>query len=160
MAGRGKSAPRSGGLTATDIAWCGQIEPAQRAAWARADRLKKNGPWTTRDAIETAIAFAIPSGIHATKVWDKVRPAVQDLILKGKEDQIWLVVAQVGGDHRAVAGPAAAAKAAATLDVDVRVRDTSAVVKEAKRRYAEKVGAQAAVVQPLPRREPQSSQGG
>ena len=139
----------SAALSGSDIAWCGQAEPALRAAWARSGRLKKDGPWTTRDAVETAIAFAIPDGVHATKVWDTIKPAVQNLVLNGKEDNIWIVVAQTGGEHRAVAGAAEAGRAAAESGVPCRVLDARTVVKEAKRRYTLKAGAQTAVVRPL-----------
>ena len=114
------------------------MDAPRRAEWARARRLKAEGPWTSHDAVETAVAFAIPRGIHATQVWDAIQPQVRKLLLAGEEEAIWLVVAMEGGDHRAVAGAAAAARSVDELGVPCRLRETRSVVLEAKRRFAVK----------------------
>jgi hypothetical protein len=131
-----RSQPRSGRpLTGRDIAWCGQADPNTRARWARDGRLKKDGPWTSHDAAETAIAFAIPDGFHATTVWDAIRPQVRGLLLAGKEDAVWLVLADHGGDHRAVPGAAAAARAVRDLGVLCRLVEARPFVQVAKERF-------------------------
>ncbi len=153
----------------------GRSQPARLSAWrlwelrsrgwrraGAADRLaraisrrKRDGPWTTHDAVTTAVAFAIPQGMHATQVWDVVQPQVQALQLANKEEAIWLVVASTGRGHKAVAGPAAAAKAAHRLAVPCSLVDTSGRVKEAKKRYDELTTATqgGGVVQALPTRQ-------
>ena len=151
------AAPRSAAalspFTASDIAWCGQVEAPRRATWARVGRLKAKGPWNSNDAIETAIAFSIPDGKHATAVWDVIQPEVRRLLLVGKAESIWVVVAQEGSEHRAVAGSGAAARAAEASGVACRVYSVRAEVKEAARRYAVKTGQQGAVVTPIQNRQ-------
>jgi hypothetical protein len=101
--------------------------------------------------VETAVAFAIPRGVHATQVWDVIQAQVRAILLAGKDESIWLVVAMDGDDHRAVAGAAPAARVAHELAVPCRVYDTRSVVREAKRRFESKSKAvrQRGVVRPL-----------
>jgi hypothetical protein len=133
------------GITATDIAWCADIDRARRERWASAGRLKRDPPFTEHDAMETAIAFSLAcnrvSQKAAAAAWTAIQQEVQRLLIAG-ERRIWVVISAEGPWASAVADAGSAARAA---DGKGRcwIVDTTAMVAEARSRYVE-VAARAA----------------
>jgi hypothetical protein len=126
-------------ITATDIAWCAQVERARRERWADAGRLKRDPPFTEHDAMETAIAFCLTRGgvsqKAATVAWEAIQRDVQRLLIAGERD-IWVVASAQGPRAWAVADAQAAAQRA---DGQGRcwVVATGPVAAEARARYSE-----------------------
>lgn len=131
--------PSSPAITAAQVAWCGQVRPGKRHSWARQDRLKQHPPFTTHDAVETALAFRLADSAVSQKIataaWESVRAEIKRLIVAGEED-IWFVVAAEGPRHAAVAGANDAARAGEQLGPCWLV-SAQEVVVEAKMRFAE-----------------------
>ena len=126
-------------ITAAQIAWCGDVSSGRRHSWASKGRLKLHPPFTTHDAVETALAFRLAdsqvSQKIATKAWEVVRAEVKQLIVAG-EREIWFVVAAQGPRHRAVAGADAAARVAEQLGQCWLVSSGEAAA-EARKRFDE-----------------------
>jgi hypothetical protein len=106
---------RRSGITATDIAWCGQVAQARRRQWAKAGRLKDEAPYTEYDALETAVAFSMTrSGVSqkaASAAWARIQEEVRGLLIAG-ERELWLVIGQ-GPHARAFSDAESAARYAA-----------------------------------------------
>jgi hypothetical protein len=136
---------RGAGITAKDIAWCGQVDRARRERWVSAGQLKRDPPFTEHDAMETAIAFSMArSGVSqkvAAAAWRAIQPEVQRLLIAG-ERRIWLVLSADGPRAAAVADAGAAAQAAHG-NGRCWVVETDEMVAEARSRY-EELAAQAA----------------
>jgi hypothetical protein len=132
---------RPGDITAKDIAWCAQVDRARRERWASAGRLKRDPPFTERDAAETAIAFALARGGVSQKVapaaWRRIQPDVKRLLI-AKTQSIWILVCADGPRAWAVAD---ASEIAQKANGEGRCWIVSAddIVEEARRRYAELV---------------------
>jgi hypothetical protein len=132
---------RGGDITASDIAWCAQVDRARREQWASAGRLKRDPPFTEHDAMEAAIAFSLArEGVSqkaATTAWEAVRGDVQRLLIAG-EREIWVVVSAAGRRAWALASAATAAQRAVGEGPCWTVA-TAAATEQACIRYAELV---------------------
>lgn len=139
-------------LAATDIAACGGWSGDRRRGWASGQDplLRPAGPFSSYDAVETAIAARLADRTNknaAPAAWREVRGRVRELVVAGTTD-IWLVVSEPGGpgvrgqariDAHAVAGAAAAARAAAQLQKPVWIVPIQDAVADAQSRFAELV---------------------
>jgi hypothetical protein len=126
-------------LTAKEVAWCADVAPQRRRAWAEAGRLKAKPPFTEHDVIESAVAFSMTAaGVSqkaATVAWDRMRPQLRRLLIAG-ERRPWLVVSADGPRAEVVADETAAARAAATMG-RCWVVSSDRAVEEALNRLAE-----------------------
>jgi len=133
---RRNAAPNS--VTAADLVWCGAAKPPWRHNWAKRNRLRAEPPFGIHDASETAIAWhlvGVVGGKRATQVWDVIRPALRQLLLR--TDDVWVVVATSGPRHAVAEGPADAAVAGAALGVACWLLPVEPTITRAKERYGE-----------------------
>jgi hypothetical protein len=131
-------------LPATAIAHCGGWTDERRRGWAdpKVGLLRDKPPFTSHDAVETAIAACLAKQTNknaARQAWAVVRQDVRQLAVSGTED-IWIVLTQGGQRHfceaRAADGAAAAGEAAADLGAPVWVVPTADAIRTAKERFA------------------------
>jgi hypothetical protein len=156
-------------VPATAIAHCGGWTDERRRGWAdpKIGLLRDKPPFTSHDAVETAIAACLAKQTNknvARQAWAVVRQEVRQLALSGTED-IWVVLTQGGQRHfceaRAVEGAAAAGEAAAELGALVWVVPAAQAIRAARERFATLIESDAAAggdVTPL--RTPREREGG
>jgi hypothetical protein len=137
------TASRGHDLAAAAIAHCGGMTDERRRGWAEKNvgLLRDKPPFTSHDAVETAIAACLAKQTNknsARQAWKVVRHDVRQLALAGVED-IWIVLTQGGQTHlceaRAVEGAAAAAEAAAELGGLVWVVSAADAIRTARERF-------------------------
>jgi hypothetical protein len=130
---------RTSHITATDIAWCAQVDRARRASWATDGSFKRQPPFTEHDALETAIAFSLTRGGVSQKIartaWGLIRSEVKRLLIAG-EREIWVVVSMGGPRAWAFASAEGAASRAAG-EGPCWIVATSEAVQEARVRYGQ-----------------------
>src|SRR6185312_15100542 len=94
MADRLPERPAAGHeLPAAQIAHCGGWTDVRRRGWAKQGLLRERGPFTTHDAVETAICAQLAVRTNqnaATRMWKVVRADVRRLTVAGRDD-IWIV---------------------------------------------------------------------